>query len=1000
MKKYFLIVTAALLCTALAFQACKEDDPELDTLQTALIFAAAGETKTFDIHSNVGWSISGKPDWLTVEPMKGKDNKKVSVTAEANTGALRHATLTITAKGLSVPLPITQEGAISETISLAEIGGVTAPVSGATPVIAIANNDQYTGTVTWTPSVSGAFAYNTAYTATIILTPKAGYTLEGVVANFFTVADATATNAADGGVITAVFPATAALTVVNIAEIRGITPPVAGSAPVTAIEATEQYTGVVTWSPTATMFANSTTYTAAITLTAKAGFTLEGVPANFFAVAGATGTTNNANSGVITAAFPTTAAQGASTVSIAAIGGVTPPEAGEMPASVITETVQYTGEITWSPDAGVEFANNTAYTATITLTAKPGFTLAGVTANFFTVAGATTASNAANGGVITATFPVTDPATVSLAAIGGVTPPVAGATPVNAITETAQYTGTVTWSPAVSGTFANSATYTATITFTAKAGYTLAGVPANFFTVAGSSSVSNTANGGVITAVFPVTATPGATAINIAAIPGVTPPVTGAEPKFVITETAQYTGTVTWSPSFGKLPIGETHSFSAGTVYTATITLTPKTGFTVAGVAANFFTVAGATTVSNAANGGVITAVFPITDASKDLPGSITISPNVGVTSGTPLTASYTGGAESATVTWQWQRQFTRTIWLSINDATNATYTPTASGTYRVVANAKGFNPKASASVTVAETAVNIAAIPGVTAPVAGETPVIAILETAQYTGTVTWTPTVASTFAASTVYTATITLAAKTCLTLTVMMANYFTVAGATATNTANSGVVTAVFPQTAAPGTPDLPGTVAVNPSSATAGQTLTASYTGGGAESVTVTWQWQEYVSLSFGGLISGRWTSIRDATNATYTPTSAGQYRVRAAATGYNSKFSNSVTVTAPKSVTLTVDPGFWLIRTVAQYNITTTSIADGATGTITWYTNSTGNTIRTNPGFSIAVNNVYSDGASLRIFLTQIQLLNPPAAGTYYFRVTYDGTQSSVMSFTY
>ena len=94
--------------------------------------------------------------------------------------------------------------------------------------------------------------------------------------------------------------------------------------------------------------------------------------------------------------------------------------------------------------------------------------------------------------------------TVTEPAIGGVTAPVVGETPVTAITEGKQFTGTVTWSPEVS-TFAASTVYTATITLTPKAGYKLDGVAANFFTVAGATSVSNGANSGVVTAVFPAT---------------------------------------------------------------------------------------------------------------------------------------------------------------------------------------------------------------------------------------------------------------------------------------------------------------------------------------------------------------------------------------------------------------------------------------------------------------------------------------------------------------
>lgn len=96
--------------------------------------------------------------------------------------------------------------------------------------------------------------------------------------------------------------------------------------------------------------------------------------------------------------------------------------------------------------------------------------------------------------------------TVTEPAIGGVTAPVVGEKPVTAITEGTQFTGTVTWSPdLVDGKFGPQTVYTATITLTPKVGYKLDGVAANFFTVAGTASVSNGANSGVVTAAFPAT---------------------------------------------------------------------------------------------------------------------------------------------------------------------------------------------------------------------------------------------------------------------------------------------------------------------------------------------------------------------------------------------------------------------------------------------------------------------------------------------------------------
>jgi len=93
--------------------------------------------------------------------------------------------------------------------------------------------------------------------------------------------------------------------------------------------------------------------------------------------------------------------------------------------------------------------------------------------------------------------------------------------------------------------------------------------------------------------------------ISLPAIQGVAPPVRGATPVSTITGTEEYTGAVSWSPNHSP--------FQAGQIYTATINLTPEDGYTLEGVPEDFFYVDGATTVSNAANSGVITAVFPAT---------------------------------------------------------------------------------------------------------------------------------------------------------------------------------------------------------------------------------------------------------------------------------------------------------------------------------------------------------------------------------------------------
>jgi hypothetical protein len=67
---------------------------------------------------------------------------------------------------------------------------------------------------------------------------------------------------------------------------------------------------------------------------------------------------------------------------------------------------QYDGAIAWNPADGT-FAASTIYTATVTLTAKPGSTFNGVAQDAFDYNGATSVNNDANGNVVTIVFPQT-----------------------------------------------------------------------------------------------------------------------------------------------------------------------------------------------------------------------------------------------------------------------------------------------------------------------------------------------------------------------------------------------------------------------------------------------------------------------------------------------------------------------------------------------------------------------------------------------------------------
>ena len=175
--------------------------------------------------------------------------------------------------------------------------------------------------------------------------------------------------------------------------------------------------------------------------------------------------------------------------------------------------------------------------------------------------------------------------------------------------DASQYTGAISWSPAVSGSFAASTSYTATITLTAKTGYTLTGVAANGFTVTGGTA-TNAVNSGAVTVVFPstsapITPPPTSDIVTLLEIPVVITPETGGMPKASF-DASQYTGTISWSPTVSG-------SFAAFTSYTATITLTAKTGYTLTGVEENSFYFDGANEIYNPADSGVVTAVFPAT---------------------------------------------------------------------------------------------------------------------------------------------------------------------------------------------------------------------------------------------------------------------------------------------------------------------------------------------------------------------------------------------------
>lgn len=99
-----------------------------------------------------------------------------------------------------------------------------------------------------------------------------------------------------------------------------------------------------------------------------------------------------------------------------------------------------------------------------------------------------------------------------------------------------------------------------------------------------------------------------------------TAPVKNAKAQKTI-ETDEYTATVTWTPDV-------TENFDYGTAYKAVIEITPKPNYTLSGIEENSYVLSKATTVTNAADSGSVTAEYPATGSKNT--GSISGSGTLG----------------------------------------------------------------------------------------------------------------------------------------------------------------------------------------------------------------------------------------------------------------------------------------------------------------------------------------------------------------------------------
>ena len=520
---------------------------------------------------------------------------------------------------------------------------LTAPVKNEVPQTEI-TTDEYTATVVWSPRVTDKFVYNTVYTATITITPKTNYTVKGIAKNGYTVSGAeTVTNEADSATVTAVYSATENKNINEFTQPLAITGWTYGDAPNAPTAVAKYGTIKYTYSNTA-----DGTYTEEVPTNAGTYY----VKATVEETADYSGLESNAVEFTILPKTINTA-----------ITQLTAPVKNEVPQTEI-ETDEYTATVVWSPEVEDKFGYDTIYTATITITPKTNYTVKGIAENGYTVSGAQTVTNEADSATVTVVYSATgsydtvdtNEFTKPLEIVGWTYGETA-----NAPTATAKY-GTIkyTYSTAADGEYSeivptDAGTYYVKATVEETDKYTGLESDAVEFVI-GKKILTNdnitkiadqTYTGEEIKPVIEVkdgdkilvldtdytvayekniNASEGAKVkveiisnnyegtleklftilpktINSAII--LTAPVKNGVPQTEM-ETNEYTATVAWSPEV-------TDKFGYSTVYTATITITPKANYTVKGIAENGYTVSGAQTVTNEADSATITAVYSAT---------------------------------------------------------------------------------------------------------------------------------------------------------------------------------------------------------------------------------------------------------------------------------------------------------------------------------------------------------------------------------------------------
>ncbi|MCL2878994.1 MAG: hypothetical protein FWF29_02000, partial [Treponema sp.] len=296
------------------------------------------------------------------------------------------------------------------------------PVGGTAVENAIDEQPEFTGTVAWEQIYGGgslAFPeyglnYTTGldYRATVALTAKDGYTFKGAAADSFTHQYGGITNPAGDGntlTLTIVFPKAPdandqQVSATNLFE--SLPAPYRGGAPAASID-NSQYSGIVNWSTdsgtfTGAVFDPATIYTAKITLDTYGGYTLFGLSSHSFSHPLAQTVSFDAATDTVTVRFNKTA--GLTEDSVVNLFNLSDSVKWPGQNETLTSTFendQYTANVAWFNSSGgaISAVPASNFKAVVSMTAKTGFTFAGVAANsfFHSAKGVSSVSNDADG---------------------------------------------------------------------------------------------------------------------------------------------------------------------------------------------------------------------------------------------------------------------------------------------------------------------------------------------------------------------------------------------------------------------------------------------------------------------------------------------------------------------------------------------------------------------------------------------------------------------------